>query len=46
MATIRLFEEKRTDVNIASHLLLDTFLGRYDTAVIVSNDSNLTVFST
>ena len=42
MATISVFEEKRTDVNIASHLLLDAFLGRYDTAVIVSNDSDLT----
>ena len=42
MATISVFEEKRTDVNIASHLLLDAFLGRYDTAVIVSNDADLT----
>lgn len=42
VATLEVFEEKRTDVNIASHLLLDAFEGRYDTAVIVSNDSDLT----
>ena len=42
IATIEVFEEKRTDVNIASYLLLDAFEGRYDTAVIVSNDSDLT----
>ena len=42
MATIEVFEEKRTDVNIASYLLMDAFEGRYDTAVIVSNDSDLT----
>ena len=42
IATLEVFEEKRTDVNIASHLLLDAFEGRYDTAVVVSNDSDLT----
>ena len=42
VATLEVFEEKRTDVNIASHLLLDAFEGRYDTAIIVSNDSDLT----
>lgn len=42
MATIEVFEEKRTDVNIASHLLVDAFENRYETAVIVSNDSDLT----
>ena len=40
--TIEVFEEKRTDVNIASYLLLDAFEGRYDTAIVVSNDSDLT----
>lgn len=40
--TIEVFEEKRTDVNIASYLLLDAFQGRYDTAIVVSNDSDLT----
>lgn len=34
-------EEKGTDVNLASHLINDAHLGRYDTAVIVSNDSDL-----
>lgn len=42
IATLEVFEEKRTDVNIASHLLLDAFENRYDTAIIVSNDSDLT----
>lgn len=42
VATIEVFEEKRTDVNIASYLLLDAFEGRYDTAIVVSNDSDLT----
>ncbi len=42
MATIEVFEEKRTDVNIASHLLMDAFEGRYSAAVVVSNDSDLT----
>ena len=42
IATIQVFEEKRTDVNIASHLMMDAFEGRYDTAVVVSNDSDLT----
>ena len=42
VATLEVFEEKRTDVNIASYLLLDAFEGRYDTAIVVSNDSDLT----
>ena len=41
-ANIEVFEEKRTDVNIASYLLMDAFAGQYDTAVMVSNDSDLT----
>ena len=41
-ANIEVFEEKRTDVNIASYLLMDAFAGQYDTAVVVSNDSDLT----
>lgn len=35
-------EEKGSDVNLASHLLLDAFKQRCDTVVIVSNDSDLT----
>lgn len=34
-------EEKGSDVNLATHLLLDAFKGRCDTAVVVSNDSDL-----
>ena len=34
-------EEKGTDVNLAAHLLLDGFRGRYEQAVVISNDSDL-----
>jgi uncharacterized LabA/DUF88 family protein len=34
-------EEKGSDVNIASHLLLDAHLARFDQAIVVSNDSDL-----
>jgi len=34
-------EEKGSDVNLASHLLFDAFRNQYDTAVIISNDSDL-----
>jgi hypothetical protein len=34
-------EEKGSDVNIASHLLHDGHLGRYEVAVVISNDSDL-----
>jgi uncharacterized LabA/DUF88 family protein len=34
-------EEKGSDVNIASHLLLDAHLSQFDQAIIVSNDSDL-----
>ena len=34
-------EEKGSDVNLASYLLLDGFKGRCDTAVVISNDSDL-----
>ena len=35
------WEEKRTDVNLASRLLLDVLGGEVDAAVVVSNDSDL-----
>jgi uncharacterized LabA/DUF88 family protein len=35
-------EEKMTDVNIATQLLLDGFHGRFDTALLISADSDLT----
>ncbi|MFH1114725.1 MAG: NYN domain-containing protein [Pseudomonadota bacterium] len=34
-------EEKGSDVNLAVHLLNDAWLGLYDCAVLVSNDSDL-----
>lgn len=34
-------EEKGSDVNLASHLLLDAFRDDFDGALIVSNDSDL-----
>lgn len=34
-------EEKGSDVNLASHLLLDAFQDRFDVAVVLSNDSDL-----
>ncbi len=41
--TIEVFktEEKGSDVNLAAHLLLDGFLGRYDAAIVVTGDSDL-----
>lgn len=35
-------EEKGSDVNLATYLLRDGFLGEYDEAVVISNDSDLT----
>lgn len=40
-ATVVKTEEKGSDVNIAAHMVHDGHLGLYDTAVIVSNDSDL-----
>lgn len=34
-------EEKGSDVNLATHLLIDAFDDAFDVAVIVSNDSDL-----
>ena len=34
--------EKRTDVNIATHMLVDAFQGNFDTGILVSADSDLT----
>lgn len=34
-------EEKGSDVNLATHLLVDAFHGEFDAAVIVSDDSDL-----
>lgn len=34
-------EEKMSDVNLATHLLCDGFLKKYEVAVVVTNDSDL-----
>ena len=34
-------EEKGSDVNLASHLLVDGFEGKYELAAVISNDSDL-----
>ena len=34
-------EEKRSDVNVATHLMLDACDGDFDEAVVISNDSDL-----
>jgi uncharacterized LabA/DUF88 family protein len=41
MASVARREEKGSDVNVASHLLIDTLSGKIDAAVVVSNDSDL-----
>jgi uncharacterized LabA/DUF88 family protein len=41
MASVARREEKGSDVNVASHLLIDVLSGTVDAAVIVSNDSDL-----
>ena len=38
---IETYEEKGSDVNIASHLLMDAYEDKFDTAAIISNDSDL-----
>lgn len=35
------WEEKGTDVNLASYLLIDTFSNEIDAAIVISNDSDL-----
>ncbi len=35
-------EEKGSDVNLASHLLLDACQGQFDVAAVITNDSDLT----
>jgi uncharacterized LabA/DUF88 family protein len=35
------FEEKGSDVNLATHLLIDGFQNRYDLAVVISGDTDL-----
>ncbi|MEO0024433.1 MAG: hypothetical protein RL196_874 [Actinomycetota bacterium] len=41
LVSVQTFEEKGSDVNVASHLLLDLAEGRIDGAVVISNDGDL-----
>jgi len=41
IVTVEVREEKGTDVNLATYLLMDAFLGDFEQALIVSNDSDL-----
>jgi uncharacterized LabA/DUF88 family protein len=36
-------EEKGSDVNLAAHLLIDGFTKQYEAAIVLSNDSDLTM---
>jgi len=38
---VKYFEEKGTDVNLATYLLIDGFKGDYEQALVISNDSDL-----
>jgi uncharacterized LabA/DUF88 family protein len=38
---VQRLEEKRTDVDIATTLLVDCFTGAFDGAIVISNDSDL-----
>jgi hypothetical protein len=41
LATGLVREEKGSDVNVATHLLVDVLSGKLDTAIVISNDSDL-----
>ncbi|GGH45943.1 hypothetical protein [Microbacterium album] len=41
MASVARREEKGSDVNVASHLLIDVLTRKVDAAVVISNDSDL-----
>lgn len=43
LAKILRREEKGSDVNVASHLLIDVIGGRVDAAIVISNDSDLSL---
>ena len=40
-ARIHVFEEKGTDVNLATYLIMDGYDGDYEQAVVITNDSDL-----
>lgn len=37
----KISNEKMTDVNIATHIIIDAFHDKYDTAILISGDSDL-----
>ena len=39
---IKKWEEKKSDVNIATHIVSDAYKNHYDCAVLISNDTDLT----
>ena len=41
LVSVTTFEEKGSDVNVASSLLIDVLSGRVDAAMVLSNDSDL-----
>jgi hypothetical protein len=41
LASVSTFEEKGSDVNVASHLLIDVLTDAVDAAIVFSNDSDL-----
>ncbi|MBY6367078.1 NYN domain-containing protein [Rhodococcoides corynebacterioides] len=41
LATVRMREEKGSDVNVATHLLADVLTNQVDGAIVISNDSDL-----
>jgi uncharacterized LabA/DUF88 family protein len=41
MVKVHKFEEKGSDVNLATYLLLDAFQNEYDGAAVITNDSDL-----
>lgn len=41
MASVARREEKGSDVNVASHLLIDVLMNEVDAAIVVTNDSDL-----
>ena len=41
LATVRVREEKGSDVNVATHLLADVFRHEVEAAIVISNDSDL-----
>ena len=41
VVTVKKFEEKESDVNIATHIVADAYENNYDCAVLISNDTDL-----